>query len=82
MTPKIQSIEERLLEIDQVIINTSHDASEMIKRSVLPSEIDSITGFLFELFKRRNMILWELNKAGGNIKDAYARRNDVEGGTH
>lgn len=63
MPKTVQSVNERLAEINRVIINTSHDACELMKRNAPASEIDSITGFMDELFKRREVILWELRKA-------------------
>lgn len=68
---KIQSIEDRLAEVDRVIMNTSQAGCDLIRRGAPVSEIDAQTGFLNTLFKRREVILHELAKAGISERDAY-----------
>ena len=68
---KVQSVEERLMEIDQVIINTSQRGCELIRSGAPVSEIDVITQFLKDLYRRRDVILMELKKAGITEKEAY-----------
>lgn len=70
---KIQSLDDRLLEIDKLIIITSSDGCKLIQNSAPTSDIDSLTGFLQELFKRREMILWEMRKAGSTMSESYSR---------
>lgn len=72
MKAPIQSIEERLLEVDKVICTTSQTGGELIRLGAPVSEIDGITEFLRHLFQRRDTILWELKKAGVTERQAYA----------
>lgn len=69
--PNIQSVEERLAEIDRVILNTSQRGCELIRSGAPVSEIDVITQFLQDLYRRRDIILIELKKAGVAEKEAY-----------
>lgn len=72
MSVRIQNIEERLFEVDRVIISTSTDGCRLIERGAPVSEVDNIVGFLQELYKRRESILWELKKTGSTATEAYA----------
>lgn len=72
MKVPVQSIEERLFEVDKVICSTSQSGGELIRRGAPVSEIDSAVEFLRHLFQRRDAILWELKKAGISERDAYA----------
>ena len=69
---KMQSVEERLAEIDRVILNTSQHGCELIRSGAPVSEIDVITQFMRDLYRRRDGIIMELKKAGITEKDAYA----------
>ena len=76
-----QSVEERLADIDRVILNTSQRGCELIRSGAPVSEIDVITQFLRDLYRRRDVILNELKRAGIAEKEAYAHiRFNQKGG--
>lgn len=81
--PKIQSVEERLHEVDRVILETSQQGCALLKRGAPVSEVDRITEFLRSLYSRRDVILFELKKHGVSEKEAYAhlRENQRVGGS-
>lgn len=69
--PTIQSVEERLAEVDRVILNTSQQGCELLRIGAPVSEVDTITEFLRSLYRRRDTILFELNRRGISEKMAY-----------
>lgn len=69
--PTIQSVEERLAEVDRVILNTSQQGCELLRLGAPVSEVDTITEFLRTLYRRRDTILFELNRRGISEKLAY-----------
>lgn len=69
--PTVQSIEERLMEVDRVILQTSKQGCDLIWIGAPVSEIDRITEFLHSLYRRRDIILIELGKQGVSEKQAY-----------
>ena len=69
--PTIQSVEERLAEVDRVILNTSQQGCELLRIGAPVSEVDTITEFLRSLYRRRDTILFELNRHGISKKMAY-----------
>lgn len=74
-----QSVEERLAEVDRVILTTSKEGCDLLERGAPVSEVDVITSFLRELYSRRDTILFELKKLGITEKEAYRHlRNDSE----
>jgi AmiR/NasT family two-component response regulator len=76
-----QSVEERLAEVDRVILTTSKDGCELLARGAPVAEVDVITDFLRDLYDRRETILFELKKLGISEKEAYKHlRNKSEGG--
>ena len=79
--PSIQSIEERLMDVDRVILNTSQQGCELLRNGAPVSEVDVITDFLRSLYRRRDIILIELQKQGVTEKQAYdhirGRRNNT-----
>lgn len=78
---KVQSPEERLIEIDAVILNTSQQGCDLLRRGAPISEVDSVTEFLCSLYRRREVILNELKKNGISEKQVYDHlRNNGEGG--
>lgn len=76
----IQSPEERLVEIDTVILNTSQRGCELLRSGAPISEVDSVTEFLQSLYRRRDIILTELKKAGLSEKQAYDKIRGKDGG--
>jgi hypothetical protein len=68
----VQSEEERLAEVDRVILETCSRGCELIKLGAPVSEVDVTVDFLRALYRRRDIILVELNRAGVTEKDAYA----------
>lgn len=72
MALNIQSAEERLAEVDRVIMNTSSKGCEMLRNGDPIAAVDSMTEFLRSLYRRRDLILWELKKAGITEAEAYA----------
>ena len=68
---KIQSVEERLAEVDRVILNTAEHGCALLRSGAPISEVDSATEFLRTLYRRRDVILNELKKAGVTKKRAY-----------
>lgn len=76
-----QSVEERLAEVDRVILTTSKEGCDLLARGAPVSEVDVITNFLRELYSRRDTILFELKKLGITEKEAYRHlRSNLEGG--
>ena len=69
--PRVQTVEERLIEVDRVILETSQRGCELLKLGAPVSEVDVITEFLRSLYRRRDVILGELKKAGVTEKQAY-----------
>lgn len=69
--PTIQSVEERLAEVDRVILSTSQQGCELLRLGAPVSEVDTITEFLRTLYRRRDTILFELNRRGISEKMAY-----------
>ena len=69
--PTIQSVEDRLAEVDRVILNTSQQGCELLRLGAPVSEVDTITEFLRTLYRRRDTILFELNRRGISEKMAY-----------
>lgn len=76
----IQSVEQRLAEVDRLILNVSEEGCAKIRRGAPVSEIDVDVNFLRTLYRRRDMILHELKKAGISENEAYAHlRTGTEG---
>lgn len=76
----IQSVEQRLAEVDRLILNVSEEGCAKIRRGAPVSEIDVDVNFLRTLYWRRDMILHELKKAGISENEAYAHlRTGTEG---
>ena len=69
--PTIQSVEDRLAEVDRVSLNTSQQGCELLRLGAPVSEVDTITEFLRTLYRRRDTILFELNRRGISEKMAY-----------
>lgn len=69
--PSIQSIEERLMEIDRVILETSQQGCELLRLQAPVSEVDVLVDFLRTLYQRRDVILFELRKQCISEKRAY-----------
>lgn len=78
----IQSIENRLEEVDRVILNTSQKGCEMLRNGDPVSAVDSMTEFLRSQYRRRDLILWELRKAGITESEAYAHLRSKGGDTN
>lgn len=76
----IQPPEERLAEIDRVILNTSQQGCELLRNGAPVSEVDSVTEFLRSLYRRRDVILNELKKTGVTEKQAYEHLRSSQGG--
>ena len=68
----VQSIEERLHEVDRVIIETCSRGCELIRLGAPVAEIDAQTDFLRHLYQRRDLILHEAKKAGITEAAAYS----------
>ena len=77
---KIQSPEERLIEVDTVILNTSQRGCELLRSGAPISEVDSVTEFLRNLYRRREVILTEVAKAGMSEKQIYDKIRGKDGG--
>ena len=76
-----QTVEERLADIDRVILDTSQRGCELIRSGAPVSEVDVVTQFLKDLYRRRDVILLELKKTGITEKEAYAHlRFNKKGG--
>lgn len=75
--PTIQSVEERLMEVDRVIMETSKQGCELIKLGAPVSEVDTITEFLRSLYRRRDIILIELGKLGVTERQAYGHLHRI-----
>lgn len=76
----IQSVEQRLAEVDRLIMNVSGEGCAKIRRGAPASEIDVDVNFLRTLYRRRDVILHELKKAGVSENEAYAHlRTGTEG---
>lgn len=69
---EVQSIEQRLLEVDRLIANVAESGCEKIRRCAPVSEIDADVEFLRKLYGRRDTIIWELKKAGITEGQAYS----------
>lgn len=75
-----QSVEQRLAEVDRLILNVSEEGCAKIRRGAAVSEIDVDVNFLRTLYRRRDVILHELKKAGISESEAYAHlRSGMEG---
>jgi len=68
---RIQSIEDRLREVDRVIMNTSEHGCTLIRNGAPLSDIEAQTEFLRHLYHRRDTILNELKRAGVSVQAAY-----------
>lgn len=76
----IQSVEQRLAEVDRLIMDVSKEGCEKIRRGAPVSEVDVDVNFLRSLYRRRDVILHELKKAGISESEAYAHlRTGLEG---
>lgn len=79
-TDLIGRLEHELREISGVILRTSTEGCELIRRGAPLGEINSVVDFLRTLFGRREIILHELKKAGGSERDAVRRMKETEVG--
>ncbi len=69
---EIQSIEQRLLEVDRLIMNVAESGCAKIRCGAPVSEIDVDVEFLRSLYRRRDVIIFELKKAGITEGQAYS----------
>lgn len=76
----VQSVEQRLKEIDELIMNVSASGCEKIRHGAPVSEIDVDVEFLHKLYDRRDVIIWELKKIGISEKEAYAHLRNCQDG--
>lgn len=76
----VQPPEERLIEVDRVILNTSQQGCDLLRRGAPVSEVDSAIEFLRTLYRRRDVILAELKKKGISEKQVYDQIRNVDGG--
>lgn len=67
----IQSLADRLREVDRVIFETSMTGCELIRNRASIKDVDVQTGFLRHLYGRRDMILFEAKKGGFGENDLY-----------
>lgn len=72
MRMHIQSPEERLADVDRVILDTCKRGSELLANGAPVSEVDVQVDFMRHLYQRRDLILNELKRAGITEKEAYA----------
>lgn len=72
MKPYVQPPEERLAEVDRIILETCRRGSELIAGGAPVAEVDVHVNFMRHLYQRRDLILNELRRAGVTEKDAYA----------
>lgn len=77
---QVQSPEERLIEVDTVILNTSQRGCELLRNGAPISEVDSVTEFLKSLYRRREVILAEAAKSGISEKQLYDKIRGNDGG--
>lgn len=76
----VQNVEQRLAEVDRLIMNVSEEGCTKIRRGAPVSEVDVDVNFLRTLYRRRDVILHELKKAGIAESEAYAHlRTGTEG---
>lgn len=78
-TTQAQSPEERLIEVDTVILNTSQRGCDLLRSGAPVSEVESVTEFLRSLYRRRDVILTELKKDGMTEKDIYDKIRNPNG---
>ena len=67
----IQSLSDRLREVDRVIFETSMTGCELIRNRASIKDVDVQTEFLRHLYGRRDMILFEAKKGGFAENDLY-----------
>lgn len=67
----IQSLSDRLREVDRVIFETSMTGCELIRNRASIKDVDVQTEFLRHLYGRRDMILFEAKKGGFGESDLY-----------
>ena len=66
-------LENELREISGVILRTSMEGCELIRRGAPLSEINTALDFMRTLFGRREMIIHEIKRVGGSERDAVRR---------
>lgn len=75
-----QSIEERIREVDTVILRVAREYSEQLLGRQPLRALDERVRFLRVLFRRRDGMLDQYARAGGNVKGLYTY-DAVIGGT-
>ena len=78
----IQSIENRLEEVDRVILNTSQKGCEMLRNGGPVSAVDSRAELLGSRYRRRDLSRCGLRKAGITESEAYAHLRSKGGDTN
>lgn len=59
---------------DALIAENEAKRAEMISRKAPISGFIDLQPFIMHVYKRRETLLWELKKAGGNEKELFDRR--------
>ncbi len=67
----VQSIDERIAEIDAEIINVAGEAADVLKSSPTLAALDSRVAFLRTLFRRRDCLLSQYAQQGGEVRNLY-----------
>lgn len=72
MRMHVQPPEERLADVDRVILETCKRGCELIESGASVSDVDVQVDFMRHLYQRRDLILNELKRTGVTEKEAYA----------
>lgn len=78
LKPYVQPPEDRLAEVDRLIVETAKRGSELIMRHANVAEVDVEVDFMRHLYQRRDLILNELKKSGVTEREAYAHLRSKE----
>ena len=71
ITPESVPVARRLMEIDAKIAEVAGMTAELIRRGATLGRVEDEVAFLRVLFRRRETILNEYRKAGGELADPY-----------
>ena len=71
LKPYVQPPEERLAEVDRIILETAKRGSELIMMGAPTPDVDAEVNFMRHLYQRRDLILNEMKRVGLTEKDAY-----------
>ena len=77
--PHIIPIEDRLTTLDRHIAESAAMAMKLSEEGASVARVDDEIGFLRTLFIRRETLINEWRRAGGDVREPYTHRQAVSG---